>query len=61
MGQSLAQFQTARRIRDLEDEALAAASRADAVPRGCLIGYDNGDDLLHEYGRLNRALDTAAA
>jgi ATP-dependent RNA helicase HelY len=60
LGQSLAQFQTARRIRDLEDEALAAAARADAVPRGCLIGYDNGDDLLHEYGRLNQAIETAA-
>jgi ATP-dependent RNA helicase HelY len=61
LGQSLAQFQTARRIRDLEDEALAAGARADAAPRGCLIGYDDGDDLLHEYGRLGKAIDAATA
>jgi ATP-dependent RNA helicase HelY len=61
LGQSLAQFQTARRIRELEDEALAAQARADAVPRGCLIGYDNGDDLLHEYGGLAKAIDAAQA
>lgn len=59
LGQSLAQFQTARRIRDLEDEALAAQARADAVTRGCLIGHDHGDDLLHEYGGLGQAIDAA--
>jgi ATP-dependent RNA helicase HelY len=59
LGQSLAQFQAARRIRELEDEALAATERASAVPRGCLIGYEDGDDLLHEYGRLGKAIDTA--
>ncbi len=59
LGQSLAQFQAARRIRELEDEALAAIERASAVPRGCLIGYEDGDDLLHEYGRLGKAIDTA--
>jgi ATP-dependent RNA helicase HelY len=59
LSQSLAQFQTARRIRDLEDDVLAAQARADAVPRGCLIGHDNGDDLLHDYGRLAKAIETS--
>ncbi|MFN8514405.1 MAG: DNA helicase, partial [Chloroflexia bacterium] len=61
LSRSLAQFQTARRIRDLEDEVLAAQERAHAVPRGCLIGHDNGDDLLHEYGRLGKAIETSQA
>jgi ATP-dependent RNA helicase HelY len=59
LSQSLAQFQTARRIRELEDEAQAATKRAAAVPRGCLIGYEDGDALLHDYGRLGKAIDTA--
>ena len=61
LSRSLAQFQTARRIRELEDEALAAQALAAAVPRGCLIGHDNGDDLLHEYGGLAKAIETAQA
>jgi len=60
LGQSLAQFQTARRIRELEDEALEASERAATVTRGCLIGHDNGDELLHEYGRLGKMIDTAS-
>ncbi len=59
LSQSLAQFQAARRIRELEDEAQAATERAAAVPRGCLIGYEDGDALLHDYGRLGKAIDTA--
>ena len=59
LSQSLAQFQVGRRIRDLEDEVLAAQRAADAVPRGCLIGYDDGDDLLHEYGRLGKTIEAA--
>ncbi len=59
LSQSLAQFQTARRIRELEDIAQAAIDHAATVPRGCLIGYERGDDLLHEYGRLNQAIATA--
>ena len=61
LSRSLAQFQTARRIRELEDEALAAQDKAGAVPRGCLIGHDNGDELLHDYGRLIKAVDAAQA
>jgi ATP-dependent RNA helicase HelY len=60
LSRSLAQFQAARRIRELEDDALAAAARADTVTRGCLIGYPDGDDLLHAYGRLGKSIDTAS-
>ncbi len=61
LGRSLAQFQSARRIRELEDEASAAQGRADAVTRGCLIGHPDGDALLHGYGRLGKAIDAANA
>ena len=56
--QSLAQFQSARRMRDLEDEIMASKRLEDEVPRGCLIGYDNGDELLREYRGLNSSLTT---
>lgn len=59
--QSLAQFQGARRLRELEDEAIAAQARAAEAPRGCLIGYDDGDALLHDYRRLGQASDAARA
>lgn len=56
--QSLAQFQTARRVRELEDEVMAVSRRIDAVPQGCLIGLDGGDELLEDYRRLNSSLKT---
>jgi ATP-dependent RNA helicase HelY len=56
--QSLAQFQSARRMRDLEDEILDAGRRADAVPQGCLIGLEGGDELLQDYRGLNSSLTT---
>ncbi|HET8626169.1 MAG TPA: DEAD/DEAH box helicase [Thermomicrobiales bacterium] len=59
LSQSLAQFQGARRVRELEDGVLAAQQAVAEVPRGCLIGYDDGDDLLHEYGRLGKAVEAA--
>ncbi|HEX5505613.1 MAG TPA: DEAD/DEAH box helicase [Thermomicrobiales bacterium] len=59
LSQSLAQFQGARRVRELEDAMLAAQQAVADVPPGCLIGYDDGDDLLHEYGRLGKAVEAA--
>jgi ATP-dependent RNA helicase HelY len=57
--QSLAQFQSSRRIRDLEDEIIAIGEEIDRIPQGCLIGLEAGDELLEEYRRLNRSLTAA--
>ena len=57
--QSLAQFQTSQRMRRLEDEILTLGNEIAAVPKGCLIGLDAGDELLEGYRRLNRSLSAA--
>jgi ATP-dependent RNA helicase HelY len=57
--QSLAQFQSAQRIRDLEDDIIAVGKEIEQIPQGCLIGLDAGDELLEEYRRLNRTLTAA--
>jgi ATP-dependent RNA helicase HelY len=56
--QSLAQFQSARRMRDLEDDILDVARKADDLPQGCLIGYEAGDELLRDYRGVNSSLTT---
>ena len=38
--QSLAQFQTSQRIRELEDEIIAIGEEIDRIPQGCLIGLE---------------------
>jgi ATP-dependent RNA helicase HelY len=57
--QSLAQFQSAQRIRDLEDDIIAVGKEIEEIPQGCLIGLDAGDELLEEYRRINRTLTAA--
>lgn len=57
--QSLGQFQSSQRIRDLEDQIIAIGEEIDAIPQGCLIGLDAGDELLEDYRRLNRSLAAA--
>lgn len=57
--QSLGQFQSSQRIRDLEDQIIALGEEIDRVPQGCLIGLDGGDELLEDYRRLNRSLSAA--
>ncbi|HET9015166.1 MAG TPA: DEAD/DEAH box helicase [Thermomicrobiaceae bacterium] len=54
--QSLSQFQSARRVRDLETAILDAGRRVDEVPLGCLIGLDAGDELLDDYRGLNSSI-----
>ncbi len=56
--QSLFQFQTARRIRDLEDLALGKGEEIETVPQGCLIGLDAGDELLDDYRSINSSINT---
>lgn len=55
--QSLAQFQSARRARTLEDDIVALGERVQEVPHGCLIGLDAGDELLDEYRGLVRSIN----
>ncbi len=57
--QSLAQFQTAQRLRELEDEILAIGAEIAKIPQGCLIGLDAGDELLEDYRRVTRSLTAA--
>lgn len=57
MRASLLQFQQGRRLRDLEQELEDADRELEEVPVGCLIGYDNGEELLDEYEHLGRVLD----
>ncbi|MDP9382064.1 MAG: DEAD/DEAH box helicase [Chloroflexota bacterium] len=51
--ESLMQFQMSRKVRELSDEMQNWQERLDAVPRGCLIGYPAGEELLGEYEELN--------
>ena len=57
--QSLAQFQTSQRIRQLEDDILEINAEIAGVPRGCLIGYEGGDELLDDYRRVTAVLTNA--
>jgi ATP-dependent RNA helicase HelY len=57
MRSSLLQFQQSRRLRDLEQELEDEERQLSEVPIGCLIGYDNGEELLDEYERLGRVVD----
>ncbi len=54
--QSLTQFQTARRVRDIEDEILQVGRRIEKIPQECLIGLEGGDALLDEYHGLGSSL-----
>ena len=57
--QSLGQFQSNQRIRDLEDQIIAIGEEIEQIPQGCLIGLDAGDELLEDYRRLTRSLTAA--
>jgi len=57
--QSLAQFQTSQRIRQLEDDIVEIGGDIAGVPSGCLIGLDGGDELLDDYRRLTGVFTTS--
>ena len=57
--QSLAQFQSGQRIRDLEDQIIQIGEEIGRIPQGCLIGLDGGEELLEDYRRVNRSLAAA--
>ena len=55
--QSLARYQSARRVRDLEDDIVGLGARMQEIPQGCLIGLDAGDELLDDYRNINHSID----
>ena len=55
--QSLAQFQSARRARDLEDDIVGLGERIAEIPQGCLIGLEGGDELLDDYRGFNHSIN----
>ncbi|MDQ3514069.1 MAG: DEAD/DEAH box helicase [Chloroflexota bacterium] len=60
--QSLAQFQSSQRMRDLEDDIVEIGGDIAGIPHGdfgCLIGLGGGDELLEDYGALVRSLTAA--
>jgi ATP-dependent RNA helicase HelY len=57
--QSLAQFQSGQRIRQLEDDIIEIGGDIIGVRKGCLIGYPDGDDLLEDYRLLIGTRTTA--
>ena len=59
LSQSLLQYQTNRRVRDTEMDLMALEERIANVAKGCLLGYEGGDDLLDEYRALSRGLRLA--
>ena len=57
--QSLAQYQTSQRVRQLEDDIIEVNGDILGVPKGCLIGLDAGDELLEEFRLLTGTITTA--
>jgi ATP-dependent RNA helicase HelY len=57
--QSLAQFQTSQRIRQLEEDIIEIGGDIAGIPAGCLIGLDGGDELLDDYRRLTSSFTTS--
>ncbi len=56
--QSLAQYQSGQRIRQLEDDIIEISGDIIGVRKGCLIGYPDGDDLLEDYRLLTSTRTT---
>ncbi|MHB8646243.1 MAG: DEAD/DEAH box helicase [Thermomicrobiales bacterium] len=59
LSQSLLHYQTNRRVRDTEMDLMALEERIATVSKGCLLGYESGDDLLDEYRALGRGIKLA--
>ena len=59
LSQSLLHYQTNRRVRDTELDLMALEERIANVSKGCLLGYEGGDDLLDEYRALGRGIKLA--
>jgi ATP-dependent RNA helicase HelY len=60
--QSLAQFQSGQRMRQLEADIVEIGGDLAGIPHGahgCLIGLDAGDELLDDYQALRRSISAA--
>ncbi len=60
--QSLAQFQSGQRMRQLEADIVEIGGDLAGIPHGahgCLIGLDAGDELLDDYLTLGRSITAA--
>lgn len=53
---SLLEFQQGRRLRELGEEVKTAQQAYDKAQVGCLIGYPEGEELLHEYERIGHEI-----
>jgi ATP-dependent RNA helicase HelY len=53
---SLLEFQQGRRLRELEAEVKEAQLAYDRAQVGCLIGYPEGEELLHEYEHIGNKI-----
>ncbi len=53
---SLLEFQQGRRLRELEAEVRDSQLAYDRAQVGCLIGYPEGEELLHEYERIGNKI-----
>lgn len=53
---SLLEFQQGRRLRELGGEVRSAQHAYDKAQVGCLIGYPEGEELLHEFERLSHEI-----
>jgi ATP-dependent RNA helicase HelY len=56
MRHSLLEFQQGRRLRELAAEVHAAQQAYDNARVGCLIGYPEGEELLHEYDAIGHKI-----
>lgn len=53
---SLLEFQQGRRLRELAAEVHGAQQAYDEAKVGCLIGYPEGEELLHEYDAIGHKI-----
>lgn len=56
--ESLMQYQMSRRVREISTEVQRAQERYDAIDRGCLIGYEDGEELLTEFVEMNHTWES---
>ncbi|HEX2910242.1 MAG TPA: DEAD/DEAH box helicase [Chloroflexia bacterium] len=56
---SLLEFQQGRRLREMEGEVREAQQAYDNAQVGCLLGYPEGEELLHEYEKIGHGITEA--
>lgn len=56
---SLLEFQQGRRLRELENDVKSTEDAYNKARVGCLIGYPEGEELLHEYETIGHDITKA--